>query len=154
MEIIVKHFNQLKLDELYGIIQLRLEVFVLEQNCPYQDLDGKDPHCYHVIGKQGEQIVAGSRLVPPGISYDGYSSIGRVVSHKNFRRTGAGKLIMKQSLAYSESFFPDTAVKISAQSYLIPFYESFGFECMGEEYLEDNIPHTAMIRPSGLPLPD
>lgn len=154
MDIIVKHFNQLQTGELYEILQLRLEVFVLEQNCPYQDLDGKDLHCYHVIGKEGSQIIGGSRLVPPGISYDGYSSIGRVVSHKKFRGTGVGRQIMKQSLTYLESYFPDIPVKISAQSYLIRFYESFGFSKTGDEYLEDDIPHHAMIRPAGLPLPD
>ncbi|MBK8956435.1 MAG: GNAT family N-acetyltransferase [Saprospiraceae bacterium] len=150
----IKHYKELTLEELYSWLQLRLEVFVVEQNCPYQDLDEKDIHCYHALAYEGDQLVAGSRIVPPGISYPVYSSIGRVVSRKDHRGTGAGKLIMKQSLASCESLYPNTPIKISAQSYLLAFYESFGFEKTGDEYLEDDIPHHAMIRPAGLALPD
>ncbi len=154
MEWSIKHFKQLSPEEFYQWTQLRLEVFVVEQNCPYQDLDGKDLSSYHVLGKANGRVLAGSRLLPPGLSYEGFASIGRVVTHPEIRHTGAGRLVMKQSLSYCESFFEGSAIKISAQSYLIRFYESFGFEKTGEEYLEDNIPHWAMIRPSGLPLPD
>lgn len=153
MEWSVKNFQDLTLNELYQWIQLRLEVFVIEQNCPYQDLDDKDRHGYHLLGKENGKILAGSRLLPPGISYEHYASIGRVVTHPSIRHTGAGKMVMIQSLVHCAKLFQGNALKISAQSYLIRFYESFGFIKIGEEYLEDNIPHCAMIRPAELPVP-
>ncbi len=146
MEIAIKHFNQLTALELYRILQLRAMVFVVEQNCPYQDLDGKDLESYHQWIWDGEQVIAVTRIVPPGISYPDYVSIGRVVSHPTFRRTGVGRIIMKESILRCEELFPGRSIKISAQSYLIPFYASFGFNSVGEEYLEDFIPHQAMIR--------
>ncbi len=144
----IKHFNELSTLELYQLLQLRIEVFVVEQNCPYQDLDNKDFHSYHVLMYQDVQLIALTRLVPPKVSYEKYSSIGRVVTHPDFRRTGLGKLIMEKSIAQCEQLFPGYNIKISAQSYLIPFYESLQFEKTGSEYLEDNIPHHAMIRHS------
>lgn len=148
MEIIVKTFQELHPLELYHLLQLRIEVFVVEQNCPYQDLDGKDLHAHQVMGYQDGKIVAITRVLPPGISYDHYCSIGRVATALPIRRSGAGKTITQASIDLCGRLYPGVSIKISAQSYLLDFYQSFGFEKTGDEYLEDNIPHHAMIRPA------
>lgn len=142
-----KPFEALTVYELYDIMALRQEVFVVEQNCPYLDADGKDLHAWHIMGRNEEgDLVAYTRVLPPGVSYEGYASIGRVVSAPEVRRSGAGRLIMEHSLALCRALFgPTPPVKISAQTYLIRFYESFGFRSTGEEYLEDGIPHVAMV---------
>jgi ElaA protein len=142
----IKHFNDLTTLELYNLLQLRVAVFVVEQNCPYQDLDGKDLQSYHVLCYENDTLIAVTRLVPPGISYEAYASIGRVVTHPDFRRKGVSRKIMERSIEHCEKLFPGYNIKISAQSYLIPFYESLQFDKHGEEYLEDNLPHQAMIR--------
>lgn len=144
----LKHFNELSTFELYKLIQLRVAVFIIEQNCPYQDLDDKDLNCHHLMGFENETLVAVTRLVPPKISYEGYSSIGRVATHLDYRKMGYGRKIMDRSITDCERLFPGFNIKISAQSYLIPFYESFQFDKWGSEYLEDGIPHQAMIRHS------
>jgi ElaA protein len=140
------HFNQLSLKELYDQMQLRQEVFVVEQNCPYLDADGKDEQCYHLMGYgQNGALLAYTRLVPKGVSYPEYASIGRVATAQSVRRTGMGRALMEESLQWADRLFPDAALKISAQCYLIRFYESFGFSTTGAEYLEDDIPHIAML---------
>lgn len=140
-------FQELSLQQLYQIMQLRQEVFVVEQNCPYLDADGKDQVGYHLMGQDTNgQLMAYTRLLPKGISYEQYVSIGRVVTSPKTRGTGMGKLLMQESLKAIEALFPATDIKISAQSYLIKFYESFGFQTVGESYLEDDIPHIAMIK--------
>lgn len=146
MNLILKKFNELTLEELYQILQLRNMVFIVEQNCPYQDLDDKDQSGHHLLAFENNRLIAVSRILPPGISYEKYSSIGRIVSHPEYRRTGIGKLITKESIFHCERLYPNASIKISAQSYLLPFYSSMGFEAVGKEYLEDNIPHTAMIK--------
>jgi ElaA protein len=153
MKFTCKKFENLSVYELYDIMALRAEVFVVEQNCPYQDADGKDLDGWHLMGhntvledSDGEgMLVAYTRLLPKGVSYENYASIGRVVNSPKVRGTGAGKILMEKSIAEMERLFPDEAVKIGAQSYLLKFYESLGFESTGEEYLEDNIPHTSMV---------
>ncbi|MBK9270612.1 MAG: GNAT family N-acetyltransferase [Saprospiraceae bacterium] len=144
-----KPFEQLSPSELYKILQLRTQVFVIEQNCIYLDLDDKDQLSSHVwlAGKDG-QILAYGRVIPPGVSYEEYASIGRIASALPTRREGWGRKICKECLSETEKQFPGIPIKISAQSYLIPFYESFGFVAKGEDYLEDNIPHRAMVRKS------
>lgn len=144
-EIIVKYFTELTVYELYDVLQLREEVFQIEQNCIYKDIDDKDKVCWHILLYDQGQLMAYTRLVPKDISYDGYASIGRVVSRTAYRKEGYGRHIMKISLEKMEELFPGIPVKISAQAYLIKFYESFGFQTEGEEYLEDNIPHIAMV---------
>lgn len=146
MIFLIKHFNELTSLELYNLLQLRIEVFVVEQNCPYQDLDNKDLYSYHIMGVENDKIIAVTRVVPPKISYESYSSIGRVVTHADYRGKGISRKIMEKSIAHCELVFPGYNIKISAQSYLIPFYESLQFDKTGTEYLEDNIPHQAMIR--------
>ena len=125
---------------------LRAEVFVVEQNCPYQDADGKDLKSYHLMGyDENHELVVFSRILPAGVSYKEVS-IGRVVSSPKVRGTGAGRALMKQSLSEIEKLFGSVPVRIGAQLYLKAFYESFGFVMEGEEYMEDGIPHIIMLR--------
>ena len=141
----IKTFEELSNFELYKIMQLRLAVFSVEQNCAYQDADGKDLKSLHLSGcdSNGELIVY-SRIVPAGVSFKEVS-IGRVISSQKARGTGGGKELMKKSLEFIEKQFGKVPVRIGAQCYLIKFYSSFGFEISGEEYLEDNIPHNEML---------
>jgi ElaA protein len=142
----IKKFEELTLMELYTIMQLRLAVFSVEQNCAYQDADGKDPKCYHLMGKDDNgALCVYSRIVPAGVSFDEVS-VGRVISSEKARGTGAGKALMKRSLEFIEEQYGKVPVRIGAQCYLIAFYNSFGFEISGQEYLEDNIPHIEMLR--------
>lgn len=139
-------FEALTVYALYEIMALRQEVFVVEQHCPYLDADGKDLQAWHVLGRDGQgRLVAYARLLPAGVSYESYASIGRVVSAPAVRGTGAGRTIVAHSLALCKRLFGPVPLKISAQTYLLRFYESFGFRSIGEEYLEDGIPHTAMV---------
>ncbi len=139
-------FHELSLQELYNIMALRQEVFVVEQDCPYLDADGSDEAAWHLMGmdKNG-RLVAYARLIPKGISYKKYPSFGRVATAQEVRGTGVGKELMEQALAWMEKLFPGEDMKISAQCYLEKFYENFGFEIVGEEYLEDGIPHFPMV---------
>jgi len=139
-------FDQLSTTELYAILALRQEVFIVEQNCPYLDCDGKDQASWHLQGRNADgQLVCYTRLLPRGVAYDDYPSIGRVVSSSVARGTGAGKELMTKSIEQCRHLFGNQAIKIGAQRYLLKFYESFGFRSTGEEYLEDGIPHTKMI---------
>ena len=140
-------FAQLRNTELYEIMALRQEVFVVEQNCPYLDADGKDQQSWHLMGRDAAgKLVVYTRLLPKGLAYPEYPSIGRVVSSPAARGTGAGKILMERSVEMCLHLFGDMPIKIGAQSYLLRFYEGFGFVSTGEEYLEDGIPHTKMIR--------
>ena len=141
----IKKFEELSTTELYRIMQLRLEVFSVEQNCAYQDADGKDLKCFHLIGYNPEgAILVYSRIVPAEISFKEVS-IGRVISSNKARGTGAGKELMKKSMEFIKQQYGNVPIRIGAQCYLIKFYSSFGFEISGEEYLEDNIPHIEML---------
>lgn len=140
-----KHFNKLSAAELYSILRLRTEVFILEQNCLYQDVDGKDVKSFHIFGSNSEgEILAYARVLPPGISF-AEASIGRVVTSLKVRGTGAGRDLMKKVMDFIRQEFPGISIRISAQSYLIKFYSDFGFAPVGEDYLEDDIPHRQMI---------
>ena len=126
---------------------LRQEVFVVEQNCPYLDADGKDEQAWHLMGfNENNNLIAYTRILPKGISYKKYPSIGRVVTSPSARGSGIGRVLMNESLKQMEQLFPQQDIKISAQCYLDKFYISLGFEIVGDEYLEDNIPHYPMIR--------
>lgn len=139
-------FADLDLLQLYELLRFRQEVFVLEQNCPYVDADGKDPDCLHLWLEDAEgRMAAYCRLVPEGVSYTGYVSIGRVISRQDLRRTGAGRRLMKEALEWIHAHWSGLPVKISAQCYLEDFYASFGFRGIGDTYLEDDIPHRAMV---------
>ena len=140
-------FQELTLRELYDLLALRAEVFVVEQNCPFQDPDGKDFVAWHCLGtNETGQLVAYTRLFDQDLAYPGFVSIGRVVTSPRARATGAGRQLMHASMDYCQKLFGQKPIKIGAQTYLLRFYESLGFVSTGEEYLEDNIPHTAMIR--------
>ena len=138
-------FNELSLQQLYDIMVLRQEVFVVEQDCPYLDADGKDQMSHHLMGYLDGQLVAYTRLVPKGISYENYISIGRVITAQSVRRDGYGKGLMKRSIEQIRKLYGEQDIKISAQCYLLKFYKGLGFQPIGEEYLEDDIPHIAMI---------
>lgn len=140
-----KKFSKLELHEFYQLMALRQKVFVVEQNCPYLDADGKDQDSHHVMGfDQANRLVAYARIVPPEISYEKYSSIGRVVVAKSVRGTGTGKLLMEYAIEQTKDIHPAHNIKISAQVYILKFYRDLGFVDQGEEYLEDDIPHKAM----------
>jgi ElaA protein len=140
----IHSWSDLSTETLYHILALRAEVFVVEQNCPYQDVDGKDLKSLHVCGySENGELGAYARLVKPGVSYDEWS-IGRVITSPRVRRTGAGEELMRVCIAY----YADrkiSPVRISAQSYLHDFYTKFGFVQVSEEYLEDDIPHIEML---------
>ncbi len=140
-----KKFDELSVEELYKILQLRNEVFVVEQNCPYQDCDGKDAESYHFCGWNDGDLKAYTRLLPPGISsYPNAASLGRVVTSPSIRAQSIGKQLMSRSLENLYRLFGDVPVTIGAQLYLKNFYESFSFVQRGETYLEDGIPHITM----------
>ena len=141
---ILKKFDELTAAELYSIMQLRNEVFVVEQNCVYQDADDKDQLSMHLCGWGGNKLVAYTRIIPQGISYT-QASIGRVVTSPAYRKTGAGRQLMKESISNCFSEFNCTEIKIGAQVYLTAFYHSFGFIPCSGKYLEDGIPHIEMI---------
>lgn len=142
-----KSFNDLSADQMYTILCVRQEVFVLEQECLYLDADGKDRKSFHLMGFDGDEMVAYARIVEPGVSYDEVS-MGRILTTKNARGTGAGIELMEEGLREIESLYGKVPVRISAQTYLLKFYQKFGFESTGKEYLEDEIPHTEMLRPA------
>jgi ElaA protein len=148
MDVIVwkcKPFDILTNYELYAIIRLRNEVFVVEQKCVFQDADNKDQQCFHLMGYSDIQLAAYARLVPKGVSYD-YVSIGRVITSPLFRNAGVGKALMAQAIQHCNLLFNEKPIKIGAQSYLKKFYEGFGFRQVGEVYDEDGIDHIYMLK--------
>lgn len=142
----LKSWDELSLDEFYAISAERIAVFVVEQDCPYQDFDGKDQKSHHfwASNKEGE-VMAYLRIVKPGVSYDEVS-IGRVLTAQSARGAGVGIALMKKGVEATLKLYGEVDIKISAQEYLIKYYEKFGFVAVGEGYLEDDIPHIAMIR--------
>ena len=142
MQLFVKHFQELSADELYDILSARAEVFVVEQNCAYQDLDGVDKDAYHVFYKENGKILAYLRVIDKGKRLDEVS-IGRVISLK--RRCGLGSALLKEGLRVAKEKFGADKVKIGAQLYAKPFYEGVGFKQISGEYLEDGIPHIYML---------
>lgn len=139
-------YQQLTRDQLYAILNARVAVFVVEQDCPYQDVDGLDPDGIHVIGTSGDgQVLAYARVLPPGKRF-AEPSIGRVLTTAPARGCGLGRELMERSLAVTKKFFPGQAIRISAQQYLEAFYCSLGFETVRGPYPEDGIPHLEMLR--------
>lgn len=139
-----KTFNELSPQELYKIMQLRIQVFIIEQKCIFQDADNKDEGCLHLMGFDNENLVAYTRLVPPGYIYE-QASIGRVVTSPLYRDKGIGKELMQRSIETCRQQFGDGSIKIGAQYYLLQFYSSFGFKVISDIYLEDGIEHVYMI---------
>lgn len=143
LSISIKNFKELSTTELYSILQLRSEVFVVEQDCVYQDIDRKDDKALHVLGFKNEVLVAYTRIFKPGDYFEA-SSIGRVVVVKNERTNNYGFYIMKASIDAIKKHYNTSLIVISAQTYLKRFYNSLEFFEFGEEYLEDGIPHIKM----------
>ena len=141
-----KHFSELTVDELYAILRLRSEVFVVEQDCVFLDMDNNDQIAYHTMGWMGNDLVASTRLFDVDQSYPGYQSIGRVVGSPKYRGIGAGKALMQYSITECERLFGKHPIKIGAQLYLKKFYNELGWEQAGEMYYEDEIEHIPMIR--------
>ena len=138
-------FAQLTPRELHDLLQLRAAVFVVEQKCAFQDVDGADPECWHLLGRRGGELVAYCRLVAPGVKYE-EPSIGRVVTSESARGTGAGRELMAEALRRAEALWPGRAIRIGAQRYLERFYGTYGFETVSEPYDEDGIMHVLMLR--------
>ncbi len=141
----IKSFENLSVNELYDILRLRSEIFVVEQNCVYLDLDGKDKLALHLFGEFEGKIVGYSRLFKPGITFDN-ASIGRVVVDANYRDRKWGHDLMREAIAGIKNHFGESKITIGAQLYLKKFYESHGFVQTSEMYLEDDIPHIEMKR--------
>lgn len=141
-------FNEFAPKQLYRVLQLRSEVFVVEQTCYYQDMDGLDllPETRHFLLLDGLNIVAYTRVLAPGTSYSGYSSIGRIVSSPDYRGKGLGHQIVAESIKLCQELWPKYPIKIGAQAHLTEFYQQHGFKLIGEEYIEDGIPHVHMER--------
>jgi ElaA protein len=140
-----RHFSELNAGELYALLQLRSAVFVVEQNCPYQDADDKDQNSFHLLGLDAlGRLGAYSRILPPAVSFPEVS-IGRVCTSALYRRGGHGKVLMEQSIRTIRQQYGPVPVRIGAQLYLKKFYEAFGFRKDSEEYLEDGIPHIEML---------
>lgn len=140
----IKAFDQLSLQELYTILTLRTNVFVVEQACPYPEVDGKDPNCLHLLGTINGELVAYLRILPAGLRYDEVS-IGRVVVKPSHRGKGLGRLMMEQAIHCITNVWKESQIKIGAQAYLEKFYQSLGFKPVSEVYLEDDIPHLDML---------
>ncbi|MBS1614283.1 MAG: GNAT family N-acetyltransferase [Bacteroidetes bacterium] len=141
----LKHFKELSGTELYNLMRVRQEVFIVEQNCPYLDADGKDIYCQHLIGYVDGEIAAYARIVPPHVSYN-EPSIGRVITTVKYRTGGYGKLLMQKAITETINTYGAVDIRIGAQLYLKKFYESFGFLQQGDVYDEDGIDHIIMLR--------
>ncbi len=142
----IKSFHQLNVFELQAIYKIRQEVFIVEQNCPYLDIDGKDQFSDHIFGLDDDgRVVAYCRIVPPGVAYQEVS-IGRVATHPELRHTGMGKFVMDKAFSFIEDRYGKVPIKIEAQYYLLKFYEQYGFETIGNVYMLDGIEHIEMIR--------
>lgn len=144
----LKKFQDLTLDELYALLKLRTDVFSVEQQAVYQDLDGKDRSSLHLMGTDADRLVAYCRILPPGLAFT-EPSIGRVVTALSHRGTGTGKTLFQKGLEICLAEYGERPIRIGAQYYLVGFYGSFGFQPAGDIYLEDGIEHVHMLRPGG-----
>lgn len=143
-----KKLDELSARELHKLLQFRVSVFVVEQNCPYQECDDKDLEAIHLFGQnRNGGIVACARILPPGVSYS-EPSVGRVAVHADYRMSGIGNEVMRKTIDFIEEFYNEKTIRISAQQYLKQFYSDLGFEQVSEMYLEDDIPHIEMLRRS------
>lgn len=140
----IKKFNELNIEEIYKILALRNEIFIVEQECAYLDCDDKDLNSYHLFSEENGEIVAYLRILEKGVSYDEIS-IGRVAVKKSYRGKGISRKMMQKAIEFIENNLSENTIKIQAQAYLLDFYSSLGFKAVSEEYLEDNIPHIDMI---------
>ncbi|KUJ57583.1 GNAT family N-acetyltransferase [Chryseobacterium aquaticum] len=141
----IKSFEEITTSELYEIIKARVDVFVVEQDCPYPDLDDYDQKALHLWAEQDQKVLAYCRIFNQGIKYP-ETSIGRVLTTEKGRGKNFGKQLIQYAVETIENRFRTSQIRISAQDYLLRFYSGFGFEDTGKKYLEDNIPHTEMFR--------
>ena len=141
----LKKFDALSTYELYAILRLRNEVFVVEQNCVFQDADNKDQHAYHLMGTLDNQLVAYTRIVPAGEIFEEVS-IGRVITSAQVRGTGVGKELMERSIKAAWQLFDRQPIRLGAQLNLKKFYESFGFKQISDMFMEDGIEHIYMLK--------
>lgn len=153
MKWFAKPWSDLSRDELHALVRLRVDVFVVEQDCPYSDLDGKDLRAWHIWAEEepmpkGASAVACARILAPGVGYK-EPSIGRVATRRDRRGEGLGAELMKRAIDVAERLWPDQSIRISAQCYLEDWYGELGFSSVGESYLEDGIPHVQMLRSVG-----
>ncbi len=144
MKFKIKHFNELNTDILYKILKTRIDVFVVEQNCPYAECDNKDQQSYHLYYEENGEIAAYLRILPAGLSYR-EPSIGRVLVADKFRRLGYAEKMMKTAADFIKEEFAANSIRISAQEYLNDFYQSLGYKNVSKVYLEDDIPHIEML---------
>lgn len=145
MKFKLKKFNKLRVDELYDLLYMRQQIFVVEQNCVYLDADGVDKECLHLLGLVNKQIVGYARIIPAGISYK-TPAIGRVVVDEKYRGKGYARLLMDRAIKIAVKEFKAKKITISAQLYLKEFYQSIGFKVVGGVYLDCNLPHLKMIK--------
>jgi len=145
MDFFIKKFNELNSQEVYNILQIRSEIFVVEQDCVYQDIDFKDQKAFHVLGYKNDELIAYARIFNSG-DYFNKPSIGRILVKENQRKFNYGFMLVLESIQFIGNNFKEKSILISAQTYLTKFYNSLGFVQQGEGYLEDGIPHIKMIR--------
>ena len=145
MNSVIKKFSELSTEEIYNILKLRSEVFVVEQNCIYQDIDKKDQKAIHLFIEKNSEIIAYTRIFKKGDYYEENPSIGRVVVCKKERGKNLGKEIMKKAIYYVKENMDEKKIELSAQKYLDKFYKELQFYPEGEDYLEDGIPHQRMF---------
>jgi ElaA protein len=141
----VLDFHQLSIDQLYQIMKLRQDIFVVEQTCPYPDMDGLDPQCKHLFAIENDQVIATTRLLPKGLAHPDYAAIGRVVIAEQARGRQLGYELMQRSIDAIRDEHPKVTIKIGAQQHLEGFYNKLGFNTISEMYLEDDIPHIDML---------
>lgn len=141
----IKTFEEFTVPELYQVLKSRIDVFVIEQNCPYPDLDNYDQKAIHIWAEENGEVLAYCRIFDKGIKYH-ETSIGRVLTTEKGRGKSLGKLLIQYAVETIENRFHTSAIRISAQDYLLKFYANFGFEDTGKKYLEDDIPHTEMVK--------
>ena len=140
----IKKFKELNVEEVYKILALRNEVFIVEHGCAYLDRDYKDLNSYHLFAEENGEIIAYLRILEKGVSYDEIS-IGRVAVKKTYRGKGISREMMLKAIEFVENNLNESTIKIQAQAYLLNFYSSLGFKAVSEEYLEDNIPHICLL---------
>lgn len=145
----VKAFKDLLVEEYFDILYLRTAIFVVEQDCPYQEVDEKDKQAFHLYGRsEVGEVIAVTRILPKGVSYEEIS-IGRVALKKEFRGKGIADVLLEKSVEFIRQEWGPNAIRISAQTYLLNYYQKHGFKTVGTEYLEDNIPHVEMLMEFG-----
>ncbi|TDX46494.1 ElaA protein [Halanaerobium congolense] len=144
MQLKIKKFNELSNLELYKIIEARVNIFVVEQNCPYKECDNKDQNSFHLYYEKDNEIITYLRIIPAGISYPEIS-IGRVLVKPEYRKKGLAKKMMEKAISFIKENSNSKIIKISAQEYVLSLYQNLGFKIVSDRYLEDNIPHYKMI---------